>query len=140
MDDIYELYAIRYGHFDRNAAANFIGGDPHDGPMPLDYFVWAIVGKERTFVFDTGFDAKVAEKRQRQLLRPVAEGLKMIGVERTRSKTSSSPTCISIIAAITTYSRMPATTSRTSRWRTAPGAACATNICATRSPMKTSPA
>ena len=81
MDDTYELYAIRYGHHDRNAAANFIGGDPHDGPMPLDYFVWAIVGRERTFVFDTGFDAKVAERRQRQLLRPVGEGLKMIGID-----------------------------------------------------------
>ena len=81
MDDIYELYAVRYGHHDRNAAANFIGGDPHDGPMPLDYFVWAIVGKTRTFVFDTGFDAKVAKKRQRNLLRPVGEGLKMIGID-----------------------------------------------------------
>lgn len=81
MDDLYEVYAIRYGHHDRNAAANFIGGDPHDGPMPLDYFVWAIVGKSRTFVFDTGFDAKVADRRQRNLLRPVGEGLKMIGID-----------------------------------------------------------
>jgi len=81
MTDTYELYAIRYGHHDRNAAANFIGGDPHDGPMPLDYFVWAIVGEKRTFVFDTGFDEKVATQRQRELLRPVGEGLKMIGID-----------------------------------------------------------
>lgn len=81
MDELYELYAIRYGHHDRNASTNFIGGDPHDGPMPLDYFVWAIVGKTRTFVFDTGYDAKVAQQRRRQLLRPVGEGLKMIGIE-----------------------------------------------------------
>lgn len=81
MDDSYEIYAVRYGHFDRNAAANFIDGDPHNGPMPLDYFVWAVVGKSRTFVFDTGFDAKMADKRQRQLLRPVGEGLKMIGID-----------------------------------------------------------
>jgi glyoxylase-like metal-dependent hydrolase (beta-lactamase superfamily II) len=81
MDDTYELYAIRYGHHDRNAAANFIGGDPHDGPMPLDYFVWAIIGQRQTFVLDTGFDAVTAGRRQRQLLRPVGEGLKMVGVE-----------------------------------------------------------
>ncbi|MFC3226548.1 N-acyl homoserine lactonase family protein [Marinibaculum pumilum] len=81
MDDSYELYAVRYGHHDRNAAANFIGGDEHDGPMPLDYFVWAIVGQSRTFVFDTGFDADSARRRNRQLLRPVGEGLKMIGIE-----------------------------------------------------------
>lgn len=81
MDQTYKLYAIRYGHFDRNAAANFIGGDPHDGPMPLDYFVWAIVGETRTFILDTGFDASTAGRRQRQLLRPVGEGLKLIGID-----------------------------------------------------------
>jgi glyoxylase-like metal-dependent hydrolase (beta-lactamase superfamily II) len=81
MNDVYELYAIRYGHFHRTAAGNFVGGDPHDGPMPLDYFVWAIVGEKRTFVFDTGFDEKVAVTRGRELLRPVGEGLKMIGVD-----------------------------------------------------------
>jgi glyoxylase-like metal-dependent hydrolase (beta-lactamase superfamily II) len=81
---IYDLYAIRYGHHDRMASANFIGGDPHDGPMPLDYFVWAIVGKQRSFVFDTGFDAAMGARRQRTVLRPVGEGLRMIGVDPGR--------------------------------------------------------
>lgn len=80
MADTYELYAIRYGHHDRNAAANFIGGDPHDLPMPLDYFVWVIAGAQRVFLFDTGYDQRVADLRGRQLLRPVAEGLKLIGI------------------------------------------------------------
>jgi glyoxylase-like metal-dependent hydrolase (beta-lactamase superfamily II) len=77
----YELYAIRYGYHNRPASANFIGGDPHDGPMPLDYFVWAIVGNGRTFVLDTGFDAEVAKRRQRDLTRSPAEGLKTIGID-----------------------------------------------------------
>jgi glyoxylase-like metal-dependent hydrolase (beta-lactamase superfamily II) len=81
VSDIYDLFAIRYGHNDRRAAANFIGGDPHDGPMPLDYFVWAIVGRTRSFVFDTGFDARSGARRERALLRPVGEGLKMIGID-----------------------------------------------------------
>ena len=81
MSDVYELFAVRYGHNDRLAAANFIGGDPHNGPMPLDYFVWVIKGATRTFLFDTGFDARSGQRRDRQLTRPVAEGLKMIGVE-----------------------------------------------------------
>ena len=34
---VYEVYAIKYAHHERNAGENFIGGDPHDGPMPLDY-------------------------------------------------------------------------------------------------------
>jgi glyoxylase-like metal-dependent hydrolase (beta-lactamase superfamily II) len=78
----WEVYAIKYGHHaDRRAAENFIGGDPHDGPMPLDFFVWAVVREGRAIVVDTGFDRKVAEKRQRQLLRSPAEGLQAIGVD-----------------------------------------------------------
>jgi glyoxylase-like metal-dependent hydrolase (beta-lactamase superfamily II) len=80
LSETYDLFAIRYGHHHRTATHNFLGGDPHDGPMPLDYFVWAIVGEKRSFVFDTGFDAPRAAKRQRTLLRPVGEGLKMIGI------------------------------------------------------------
>jgi glyoxylase-like metal-dependent hydrolase (beta-lactamase superfamily II) len=81
MSDTYQLYAIRYGHHPRKAAENFIGGDDHETDMPLDYFVWAIVGAERTFVLDTGFDPDVARRRGRILTRPIEEGLKAIGVE-----------------------------------------------------------
>ena len=31
----YEVYALSTAHHARRAAENFIGGDPHDGPMPL---------------------------------------------------------------------------------------------------------
>lgn len=79
--DTYEIYAIRYAHHPRRASENFLGGDPHDGPMPLDYFVWAIVGERRTFVVDCGFDAEMARKRQRQLFRTPGEGLKMVGID-----------------------------------------------------------
>ncbi|WP_230558751.1 N-acyl homoserine lactonase family protein [Sphingomonas segetis] len=77
----FEIYAVRYGHHDRNAAANFIHGDEHDGPMPLDYFVWAIVGPTSTYLLDTGFDAAMGGKRGRRLVRPVEEGLAAIGIE-----------------------------------------------------------
>jgi glyoxylase-like metal-dependent hydrolase (beta-lactamase superfamily II) len=81
MEAVYEVYAIRYGHLDRTAAHNFIGGDPHDGPMPLDYYVWAIVGASGVFVLDTGFDAETGAARGRTLVRPVAEGLATIGID-----------------------------------------------------------
>lgn len=80
-DDIHEVYAIRYGHHDRKAADNFIGGDPHDVLQPLDYFVWAIVGPSGTFIVDTGFDEAVGERRKRQMVKPVREGLAAIGLE-----------------------------------------------------------
>jgi glyoxylase-like metal-dependent hydrolase (beta-lactamase superfamily II) len=84
MSDIYELYAIRYALHERTASANFVGGDIHDGPMPLNYFVWVIVSPARTFVFDTGFDTATADKRGRTLLRPVGEGLQLIGIDPDR--------------------------------------------------------
>lgn len=81
MSDEYEIYAVRYGHHDRTASANFIGGDAHDRPMALDYFVWAIVGPAKTYILDTGFDAAMGQKRSRTLVRPVDQGLKTIGLD-----------------------------------------------------------
>jgi len=77
----YELYALKYAHHARRAAENFIGGDPHDGPMPLDYFVWLIRGNGREIVVDTGFSAAMGMKRQRDHLRCPAEGLRMLGCD-----------------------------------------------------------
>jgi glyoxylase-like metal-dependent hydrolase (beta-lactamase superfamily II) len=77
----YEIYAIKYGHLQRTASANFLGGDPHDGPMPLDYFVWLIRGQGREIVVDMGFNAAVAAKRGRQITLPVEEGLRRMAVE-----------------------------------------------------------
>lgn len=77
----YEIYAIKYAEHERRASENFIGGDIHDGPMPMDYFVWAVVGESRTYVVDTGFDAAMAERRGRTIIRSVAEGLQRIGVD-----------------------------------------------------------
>ncbi|RAR47501.1 glyoxylase-like metal-dependent hydrolase (beta-lactamase superfamily II) [Paraburkholderia unamae] len=48
--------------------------------MPLDYFVWAIVGQNRTFLVDTGFDAEVANQRGRTITHAVARGLNAIGI------------------------------------------------------------
>jgi glyoxylase-like metal-dependent hydrolase (beta-lactamase superfamily II) len=77
----YEVYAIRYARQDRSARHNFIGGDEHDGPMPLDYFVWLIRGDAKIFVVDTGFDDDVARSRGRQLTSPVGDGLAALGVD-----------------------------------------------------------
>ncbi|MEA3195247.1 MAG: hypothetical protein QOD26_3580 [Betaproteobacteria bacterium] len=74
----YEVYAIKYAHHARRASENFIGGDPHDGPMPLDYFVWLIRGGGRELLVDTGFSAAMAKKRGRDHLRCPAETLRLL--------------------------------------------------------------
>lgn len=78
----HRILAIRYGRHDRNAAANFLGGDDHATAMPLDYYVWAILRDDAPpIVVDTGFDAEAAARRGRTLLRPVAEGLAAAGID-----------------------------------------------------------
>ena len=67
--DEYEVFAIRYATREARLPDHFIGGDPHDSPMPMDYFVWLVRNPQRTFVVDTGFNAAMAAKRNRQLLR-----------------------------------------------------------------------
>ena len=82
----YEVYAIKYAHHARRASENFIGGDSHDGPMPLDYFVWLIRGEGREIVVDTGFSAPMAAKRQRDHIRCPTEGLALLDVDANKIK------------------------------------------------------
>src|SRR4051794_6361313 len=78
---IYELFAIRYATREARRREHFIGGDPHDAPMPVGYFVWVAIGSDHTFVIDTGFTAEVAAKRGRSYLRCPVETLKVLGVD-----------------------------------------------------------
>lgn len=80
MTTPYEIYAIKYATRDARRPVHFLGGDPHDTPMPMDYFVWLIRNAERSIVVDTGFKAAAAKKRARTLLRTPAEGLSMLGM------------------------------------------------------------
>src|ERR1700722_16446491 len=80
----YEVYAIRYARHDRRASENFLGGDPHDGPMPVDYFVWGVGGGGKIFGGDPGFGSEQAVKRKRELIRSPADGLRSLGIDPAR--------------------------------------------------------
>ncbi|MBI3372322.1 MAG: N-acyl homoserine lactonase family protein [Betaproteobacteria bacterium] len=77
----YEVLALRYGWRPAMRADLFIGGDPHDAPATMDYFLWVIRGEGRLFVVDTGFNQDMAAKRGRTLLRTPVEALKLAGVD-----------------------------------------------------------
>lgn len=77
----YELFAIRYATRAATRSANFVGGDPHDGPMPMDYFVWLARSQTQTFVIDLGFTAEVAARRKRDYLRSPIDGLAALEVD-----------------------------------------------------------
>ena len=83
----YEVYAIRYATVARTAAENFLGGDPHEASMRMDYFVWVARNAERTIVIDTGFNANAARRRKREFLRSPIEGLRMLGVDASKIET-----------------------------------------------------
>ena len=78
----YDLYAIRYATREARRPEHFIGGDPHDAPMPMAYFVWVAVGGDgRAVVIDTGFDEAMSIKRRRIFLRCPVESLRLVGVD-----------------------------------------------------------
>jgi glyoxylase-like metal-dependent hydrolase (beta-lactamase superfamily II) len=78
--DVYEVFAIKYGHHDRFASENFLFSDAHDLLQPLAYYVWLIVGERQTFLVDTGFDPAMARRRRRTITTPVGDGLTALGV------------------------------------------------------------
>jgi len=80
---MYKIYAVRYAHRESaSRAANFYGGDPHDAPMPMDYFIWALVGESRAFVVDAGFTPETAARRPgREMICDPAEVLRELGAD-----------------------------------------------------------
>ncbi len=82
----YEVFAVKYATREALRRNHFIGGDSHDGPMAMDYYVWVVRNAERTVVVDTGFNAEMATKRGRTLLRTPAEGLELLGIDAASVK------------------------------------------------------
>jgi glyoxylase-like metal-dependent hydrolase (beta-lactamase superfamily II) len=80
----FEVYAIKYATRDARSGEHFHGHDPHDAPMPMDYYVWAAVSAEHTVVVDAGFTAEVAARRGRKHLRCPTEGLEALGINCAR--------------------------------------------------------
>jgi glyoxylase-like metal-dependent hydrolase (beta-lactamase superfamily II) len=77
----YEIYAIKYGERTGTRQDTFIDADPHDGPLPMDYFIWAIRSPEHVVVVDVGFSRQEGERRGREFHRGPDEGLALIGID-----------------------------------------------------------
>lgn len=83
MAEPYRIYALKYGSNERRLRAeNLIyrePGDDHDMPMPMDFFVWAIVGNT-TVLVDTGSAPQTMAARGHDHLRSPADALAGIGI------------------------------------------------------------
>ncbi|MDX1514215.1 MAG: N-acyl homoserine lactonase family protein [Gammaproteobacteria bacterium] len=77
----YEVYAVKYGERMATRGGALVYGDPHDAPMAMDYFVWAIRSEERIVVVDVGYGREEGERRGRTFLRCPTEGLKLLGID-----------------------------------------------------------
>lgn len=76
----YEVYAIRYATREAQRRDHFIGGDPHEAPMAMDYYSWLAIGPDRRFVIDCGFTPEVAAQRKRTHLRNPVEALRYFDI------------------------------------------------------------
>ena len=84
QDIHYELYAIRYAtNGARLARENFISPwtDPHDAPMPMDFFVWLAVGGGRTILIDSGGDEQTVKRRGHQFVACPFDSLSSLGID-----------------------------------------------------------
>jgi len=78
----YQVHAIKYAELTgRQPTEIFLGADPHEGLVDMDYFVWLIRSERRTIVVDMGFNREIAVKRGRTFLRCPSDGLKALGVD-----------------------------------------------------------
>lgn len=77
----YEVHAIKYAELKgRRPTEIFLGADPHEALVDMDYFVWLIRSYDRTIVVDMGFNREIADKRGRVFLRCPSKGLGALGV------------------------------------------------------------
>lgn len=82
---MYELHAIKYGELNaRKRSDLFVGGDPHNARIDMDYFVWVAIGAERVCVVDTGFSPDVAAQRGRRYVQSPLDSLSILGVDVAR--------------------------------------------------------
>jgi glyoxylase-like metal-dependent hydrolase (beta-lactamase superfamily II) len=87
MSGQYEVLAIKYAETVRASRDFYIFQDPHDGPLPISYFLWVVRNQERTIVIDTGFEEAAAKARGRNLLRHPVAALEAVGVEASEVET-----------------------------------------------------
>jgi glyoxylase-like metal-dependent hydrolase (beta-lactamase superfamily II) len=81
----YRVFALKYAERVGRRSEHFLGGDPHDGPHPMDYFVWAILDAGRCWIVDTGFEHADAESRGRKILCTAGQALAAIGIDAAKA-------------------------------------------------------
>jgi glyoxylase-like metal-dependent hydrolase (beta-lactamase superfamily II) len=81
-DGVYQIYALRFASVpERRVHDNFLRRDMHDGPMPLDFFLWIVRNAHRTVLVDTGFARRAAVERKWAMDFDPIDALSRLGVD-----------------------------------------------------------
>jgi hypothetical protein len=64
LDDVYKVYAVRYGRHEQRSSANYMGGIAMTFRSPLITTFGRLVGPHATLLVDTGFDEKRGLKKK----------------------------------------------------------------------------
>jgi glyoxylase-like metal-dependent hydrolase (beta-lactamase superfamily II) len=84
VTDTYELFAIRYASNPRRTRSEnviFERSDPaHDPRMPMDFFVWLAVGRQRVVLIDSGADEQTCRARGHDFHCSPVRGLAAVGI------------------------------------------------------------
>lgn len=78
------VFAVRYARRDGRRADHFYGPDPpdpHDAPMAMDYFLWAIAGDGPPIVVDAGFLPETGRRRGRETVADPIAVLAALGID-----------------------------------------------------------
>jgi glyoxylase-like metal-dependent hydrolase (beta-lactamase superfamily II) len=81
-DNCYQVWALRFGSVPtRRVHDNFLRRDMHDGPMPIDFFVWIVRNAQRVVLVDTGFAKRQAELRHWGMEFDPIDALARLGID-----------------------------------------------------------
>ena len=78
----WEVLAVRFGSRITTRSdyyMRFQTYDEPDGPLPMDYFFWAVRGPDETILVDTGWDPAAAARRAGAAHRPAAR-MELLGI------------------------------------------------------------
>ncbi|MFC5585012.1 N-acyl homoserine lactonase family protein [Nitratireductor kimnyeongensis] len=88
MDDIYEVFALKYAERNgRTRGDSFLFDDDHASQHDMDYSIWVIRNESRVIVVDTGYDEEEAKRRGRPILETPARCLADFGIDPAKVDT-----------------------------------------------------
>ncbi len=87
MDDLWQVFALKYAERNARTRADSFEGDDHASPHPMDYFLWVLRSDAGLIVVDTGYDAAEGARRGRPVLRDPARMLADAGIDAARVQT-----------------------------------------------------